>query len=171
MAFNFVLLLLLFVLNGKLSIHSKDINLHLLQSSNIFDKHNNERKIILSFRSWWFSYCWRQRRCTPLAALHGLVASPRSPELWGIPGERGLCPHSSTLSNTYVRIHFFFFMFYFISVWKSTCRDFLVYQMSAIHHRKHYICFIFLNKLTLSYKQEHLVVGARVLSLIRGEGS
>lgn len=109
MAFNFVLLLLLFVLNGKLSIHSKDINLHLLQSSNIFDKHNNGRKIILSFRSWWFSYCWRQRRCPPLAALHGLVASPRSPELWGIPGERGLCPHSSTLSNTYVRIHFFFF--------------------------------------------------------------
>lgn len=113
MAFNFVLLLLLFVLNGKLSIHSKDINLHLLQSSNIFDKHNNERKIILSFRSWWFSYCWRQRRCPPLAALHGLVASPRSPELWGIPGERGLCPHSSTLSNTYVRIHFFFYFYFF----------------------------------------------------------
>lgn len=59
--------------------------------------------MILYFRRWWFSHCWRQRRCPPLASLHGLSANTGSPELRGVPDSRGLCAHSSTLSDTQVR--------------------------------------------------------------------
>lgn len=55
-------------------------------------------------RRWWHWYRWREECCSSLAPLHGLATDSRSPELWRVAGERGLCPHSSALSITCVRI-------------------------------------------------------------------
>lgn len=60
--------------------------------------------IFPSSRSWWHWYRWREECCSSLAPLHGLATDSRSPELWRVAGERGLCPHSSALSITCVRI-------------------------------------------------------------------
>lgn len=60
--------------------------------------------IFPSSRSWWHWDRWREECCSSLAPLHGLATDSRSPELWRVAGERGLCPHSSALSITCVRI-------------------------------------------------------------------
>lgn len=100
-----LVLLLLFVLNGKLSTHSKDRKIYIYYKLEIsWTNISKWWMMILCFRSWWFSHCWRQRSCPPFAPLHGLAAIPRSPELRGIPGEGGLCAHSSTLPDIWVRI-------------------------------------------------------------------
>lgn len=61
-------------------------------------------RIFSSSRSWWHWYRWGEECGASLAPLHGLAADSRSSQLWRVAHQGGLCPHSSALSTTYVRI-------------------------------------------------------------------